>query len=73
MFCKKCLSDLSLMQGGRCAKCGRPFDCDHPRTYLARPFPRWPTLVGQFVLTTICAVVVAYAVAFHQAARTSGH
>lgn len=73
MFCRRCYTDLGGSIRGRCPKCGRPFDRDDPRTILRRPFPPAWRIVGHVVGTTLLAVAAAYAVAFHQLARTSGH
>lgn len=73
MFCKKCYADLSAADDGRCPKCRLAFDRERPRTFLARPFPGWFDVIGAFVLTTIVAAVVAFAVSLHQLARTSSH
>lgn len=72
MYCKNCYSRLSAAEK-KCEKCSRPFDVDNPKTFLARPFPsRW-NVVFTVAATTIAAAAVAWVVAFHQAASTSGH
>jgi hypothetical protein len=73
MYCRKCYADLAHAIDGRCPKCGRGFDPGKPGTYAARPFPSPAKVVGQIVGTTLLAIAAALVVAFHQAARTSGH
>jgi predicted amidophosphoribosyltransferase len=73
MYCRQCYTDLTDAADRRCPKCGRPFDPADPRTTLARPFPSPWRIVVQVIGTTALAVAVAYVVAWHQLARTSGH
>jgi hypothetical protein len=73
VYCKKCYADLSTAAEGKCPKCGRGFKPNDPRTYLRRPFPGTGRIVLDVVLTTAFAVGAAFAVALHQAARSSGH
>lgn len=73
MFCRKCYADLKAGVEGECPVCGRRFDSADPRTYLTKPFPPASAIVGQVIGTTLVGIVVAFVVAFHQMARTSGH
>jgi hypothetical protein len=73
MYCKKCYAFLDPAEGTKCGKCGRPFDPENPHTYLAKPFPSKSRIAQHLILTTILSVAAAFAVAIHQAMRTSGH
>jgi hypothetical protein len=73
MYCENCYADVTGAPEGKCPKCGRGFDPAKPRTFLARPFPSIPLVIIQVVGTTLLAIGAAWAVAFHQMARTSGH
>jgi hypothetical protein len=73
MYCEKCYTDLQGAGESRCPKCGRAFDAANPKTFLARPFPPVPIVILQVFLTTLFAVGMAWVVALHQMARTSGH
>ena len=73
MYCKRCYADLSGAKEPNCPACGRAFDLDRPRTYLARPFPGPGRIAFDLIATTVVAIGAALVVAFHQAARTSGH
>ena len=73
MFCRNCYQDLSRGTEPKCPACGRGFDAANERTYLARPFPTPLRMVVHVLLTTAVAAGVAFVVAFHQLARTSGH
>jgi hypothetical protein len=73
MFCRNCYRDLSHAPESKCPACGRGFDAADERTYLARPFPGPLRIVVHVLLTTAITAGVAFVVAFHQLARTSGH
>jgi hypothetical protein len=73
MYCRSCYQDLSQAAEAKCPACGVAFDPDNERTYLTRPFPRPLQILVHVIATTAVAAGVAFVVAFHQLARTSGH
>jgi hypothetical protein len=73
MYCRKCYADLRGVTLRTCPKCLMPFDPGNPSTFLSKPFPTKKRIVLHLVLTTIVGVAAAFVVAFHQAARHSGH
>lgn len=73
MYCEKCYAFLDPADGTKCRKCGRPFSPDDPHSYLEKPFPRKSRIIRDIILTTIFSIIAAFAVAFHQLVRTSGH
>jgi hypothetical protein len=73
MFCRKCYADLKAGFEGECPVCGQSFDPADPRTYLGKPFPPPSRVVWHVISTTLVGIGVAFVVAFHQMARTSGH
>ncbi len=74
MYCRHCYASLDPSpQTDRCGHCGRPFDPSRPRTFLTRPFPSWGRVIVQLVATTLLGFAAAQAIAFFQAAGTSGH
>ena len=73
MYCKRCYAPLADGDARRCSNCNREFDPENENTFLRRPFPKREKIIGHIVFTTILGVAGAFAVAFHQMARTSGH
>ena len=73
MYCRHCYQDLSRATESKCPACGRAFDALDEQSYLRRPFPPPLRIVVHVLLTTAVAAAVAFAVALHQLARTSGH
>ena len=73
MFCKKCYAELDAQVDPKCFKCGKAFDPSNSKTFLMRPFPTTRVIIAQIIATTIFGIICAFAVALHQAARTSGH
>lgn len=73
MFCRRCYASLEAAADQKCPACGLPFDPNRRRTFLARPFPAAGKIAFHVTVTTFIAILAAMVVAFHQAARTSGH
>ena len=78
MFCSKCYADLTRSDDAHCPRCGRRFEASDPATWLRRPFPPPPRVVGHTVLTLFLATIVSVGVAFVLATQqlkylNSGH
>ena len=74
MYCKKCYTNLThAADAVRCPKCGRTFAASDPKTYLPRPFPSGPKILGHIIVTTLVGILAAFIVATFQAAGASGH
>lgn len=71
IYCKKCYTTLPGTSENFCPKCSAYYNSAQPRTHLRRPFPAWPTILTHLFYTTLIALTLAFAVAFHQA--SSGH
>lgn len=74
-YCRECFAELPEVttDTGQCANCGTVFTPGAKGSYRERPFPRKREIFAMLVVTTLIAVIVAFGVAFHQAAMTSGH
>jgi predicted amidophosphoribosyltransferase len=63
MFCRKCYANLDQASGSRCARCGRRFDPDRPRSYLRRPFPSRLRILLHTLVTLLLATGISFVVA----------